>query len=292
MRLSFLGSPQLAVPVLLALGEAGHEIAVVITRPDRRRGRGGAPSPTPVKAAALALGLEVTDRLDALEAIDVDIGVVVAYGALVPPSILSLAPMLNMHFSLLPRWRGAAPVERAILEGDDTTGVCIMRLEQALDTGPVYARATTLVGDKTLATLRDELVGLGTGLLVGLLKGTVADLGDPEPQRGEPTYARKVTDDELELDFGRTADHLARVVRLGGARTWAAGRRLGVARAEVVDVATGPPGTFDGEVVTCAAGGLRLLEIVPQGRRAMSPAAWLRGLREGAPSHLGDAPDP
>jgi len=290
MRLSFLGSPQLAVPVLDALCEAGHDVAVVVTRPDRRRGRGSALTPTPVKAAALRLGLEVTDDLSALRRVDVDLGVVVAYGALVPPAILERAPLLNVHFSLLPRWRGAAPVERAILAGDEVTGVCIMRLEEALDTGPVYARASVEVADKSLDELRGELVELGTHLLVGLLSRGVVGLPVPEPQVGEPTYARKVRDDELLLDFSRPAAELARVVRLGRARTYVDGARLGVLSASVVPEAMGAPGTFDGEVVTCSPGGLRLRSIVPEGRRAMEPAAWLRGLRGVRPTSLGDGP--
>jgi methionyl-tRNA formyltransferase len=289
MRLGFLGSPQLAVPVLDALVDAGHDVALVVSQPDRRRGRGGALTPTPVKAAALRHGIDVTDRLTDLEATAVDLSVVVAYGALVPGSLLERAPMLNVHFSLLPRWRGAAPVERAILAGDVRTGVCVMRLEETLDTGPVYASASTDVDDKDLTSLQAELVTLGTGLLVALLDGTVEELPDPVPQHGEATYARKVTDAELELDFTGPAVELARVVRLGRARTSVDGHRLVVLAAEVVEDAVGGPGDFDGVVVTCGSGGLRLLAIVPEGRRAMSPAAWLRGLHADRPTHLGSA---
>jgi methionyl-tRNA formyltransferase len=290
MRLSFLGSPQLAVPVLDALHEAGHEVAIVVTRPDRRRGRGPGLTPTPVKAAAERLGLEVTDDLAALERVDVDLGVVVAYGVLVPPSVLERAPLLNVHFSLLPRWRGAAPVERAILAGDTETGVCIMALEEALDTGPVYARAAVGVDDKGLEELRTELVGLGTKLLVDLLARGIDGLPTPVAQVGEPTYAKKVRDEELVLDFTRPAVELARVVRLGRARTTVEGARLGVLAASVEPEAAGAPGDFDGEVVTCSPGGLRLLTIVPEGRRAMDPGAWLRGLRGVRPTTLGTGP--
>ena len=136
MRLAFLGTPEAAVAALEALVGAGHDVAIVISQPDRRRGRGNGVSASPVKAAALALGLEVTDDIAALVDIDVDYGIVVAYGVMIPAAALERTPMLNVHFSLLPRWRGAAPVERAILAGDVETGVGIISLETSLDTGP------------------------------------------------------------------------------------------------------------------------------------------------------------
>ncbi len=294
MRLGFCGSPPLAVPVLEALCDAGHDVAVVVTRPDRRRGRGGATTPTAVKAAALDRGIPVAEDVTALLDAAVDLGVVVAYGAMVPTSVLDELTVLNLHLSLLPRWRGAAPVERAILAGDVATGVCVMRLDATLDTGPVYASAVTAVADKELGALRDELVALGTTLLLGLLVGTVADLPAPSDQVGEPTYARKVADDELVLDFARPAGELARVVRLGRARTTFDGRRLGVRRIEVLadEGRPGEPGALEGEVVACGAGRLRLVTVVPEGRTEMPFAAYLRGLRTEVPSHLGAPLDP
>ena len=287
MRLAFLGSPAFAVRVLDALVDAGHDVVIVVTRPDRPKGRGRALAPTAVREVADVRGITTAVELSALKAVDYDVGVVVAYGELVPAEILERAPLLNVHFSLLPRWRGAAPVERAILEGDETTGVSIMALEVALDTGPVYATAATPVDDKSLTALRDELVDLGASLLVRLLAGGVDALPEPVPQSGEPTYARKVSDAECELDFTRDAVQLARVVRIGRARTWAAGRRLGVPDAVAVDGEFGAPGSFDGTVVACGRGGLALRVVVPEGRRAMAPDAWLRGLRDGPPSRLG-----
>jgi methionyl-tRNA formyltransferase len=289
MRLGFCGSPPFAVPVLDALVDAGHEVALVVTRPDTRRGRGATATPTAVKAAATRLSLPVTDDVADLVATGAALAVVVAYGALVPAAVLATVPMLNLHFSLLPRWRGAAPVERAILAGDEDTGVCVMGLEATLDTGPVYARATTPVGDKTLADLRAELVTLGIALLVPLLDGGLAGLPAPVPQHGEASYAKKLRPEELELDFARPARELARVVRVGGARTSAGARRLVVREAEVLEEAPGPPGTLTGDVVACGDGGLRLVSIVPEGRRAMTPSAWARGLRDGAPARLGPA---
>jgi methionyl-tRNA formyltransferase len=135
----YLGSPEAAVAPLQALVGAGFDVALVVSQPDRKRGRGGALVPTPVKSAALELGLAVSDRVDDALTVGADLGVVVAYGRLVRPHVLARLDLVNLHFSLLPRWRGAAPVERAILAGDDETGVCLMRLEEGLDTGPVYA---------------------------------------------------------------------------------------------------------------------------------------------------------
>src|SRR5580698_5163295 len=153
-RLAFLGTPDMAVPPLRALVEAGHDLALCVTRPDRKRGRGGALSPSPVKAAALELGLAVTHSMQDLVTADVELAVVVAYGRIIPASLLAQIPMVNLHFSLLPRWRGAAPVERALLAGDAETGVCLMKLEEGLDTGPVYGRLSVPIGDEEdLSTL-------------------------------------------------------------------------------------------------------------------------------------------
>jgi methionyl-tRNA formyltransferase len=287
MRLGFLGTPDFAVHVLDELVDHGHDVAIVVARPDKRRGRGAAPSMTPVKAAAQRLGIVVTEDVGDLNDADIELGVVVAFGAIVPAEVLEVVPMLNLHFSLLPRWRGAAPIERAILAGDERTGVCLMGLEPTLDTGPVYARAEVEVDDKDLDALRAELVVLGADLLVAELAHCLGGLSVPEPQLGEPTYAKKLTEAELELDFARPADEVARVVRLGRARTWADATRLAVRRAEVVHVASGAPGELHGDVVTCGADGLRLLEVVPEGRRAMSLDAWRRGLRTEVPSRLG-----
>ncbi len=139
-RLAYLGTPQMAVPPLRALVEAGHEVVLCVTRPDRRRGRGGATTPSPVKAAAIDLGVPVSHELLEVATAGVELAVVVAYGRIIPSALLTQIPMLNVHFSLLPRWRGAAPLERAILAGDAETGVCLMKIEEGLDTGPVYAR--------------------------------------------------------------------------------------------------------------------------------------------------------
>ena len=157
----------MAVPPLEALVAAGHDVALVVTSLDRKRGRGGALSPTPVKAAAQALGLPVSHDIDDVTSVGADLGVVVAFGRLIRPHVLAAVPMVNLHFSLLPRWRGAAPVERALLAGDTETGVCLMQLDEGLDTGPVYSNVRVPIGDRTTDDdVRAELVRLGTQQLV------------------------------------------------------------------------------------------------------------------------------
>ncbi|HYU65811.1 MAG TPA: methionyl-tRNA formyltransferase, partial [Jatrophihabitantaceae bacterium] len=186
-RLVYLGTPQMAVPPLRALHDAGHDIALVVTQPDRRRGRGPATSPSPVKALARELGIPVSHAVDDVLTADADLGVVVAFGKLIKPHVLDALPMINVHFSLLPRWRGAAPVERALLAGDTETGVCIMDVDVTLDTGAVYAKETVPIGERDTADdLRATLVDVGTRLLLDVLAG---ELPRPEPQSGEPTYA-------------------------------------------------------------------------------------------------------
>jgi methionyl-tRNA formyltransferase len=288
MRLGFCGSPGFAVEVLDALVGAGHDVGLVVTRPDARRARRSGPAPTPVKAQAERLGLDVAHDVGELAGASLEAAVVVAYGAMVPNSVLDAMPVVNLHLSLLPRWRGAAPLERAILAGDEWTGVCVMRLEPTLDTGPIYASAATDVDDKALTALRTECIGLGIHELLALLAHPTSRWPEPVAQVGEPTYAKKLRDDELVLDFTRPATELLRVVRLERARTTAGGRRLLVLDAQVVDDADGEPGELRGDVVACGAGGLRLLTVVPEGRRAMAPGDWVRGLRDAAPTHLGD----
>lgn len=251
--------------------EAGHDVALVVTQPDKRRGRGPGLLPTPVKAAALDLGLPVSDRVDDVVELGAELGVVVAYGRLVKAHVLAALPMVNVHFSLLPRWRGAAPVERAILAGDAETGVCLMGLEEGLDTGPVFRRARVDIGeDETADELRLRLIELGTRLVVDAL---AAGLGDGEPQAGEPTYAAKLDVDELCLDWSRPAEELERIVRVGRAWTTFRGRRLKVLRACAHRV------TGTGLTVPTGTAPLELLDVQPEGRSPMAAAEWARGVR-------------
>ena len=286
-RLVYFGTPQLAASPLRALCAAGFEISLVVTGPDRHRSRRGSLEPSPVSRAATELGVPVThDPSDAVAAASTaDGAVVVAYGRLIGSDVLEALPALNVHFSLLPRWRGAAPMERAILAGDETTGVSIMALTETLDTGPVHARVMTPIGPtETLAELRERLVAMSCPLLVELLR---TGPGVAVPQQGEVTWAAKISGDDLRLDWDLPAVELHRRVRLGRAWTTLAGERLRILWAGVVPAHGGPPGILEGLVVGTAAGGLRLEEVQAAGRRATSAADWNRGARLGATCRLG-----
>jgi methionyl-tRNA formyltransferase len=295
-RFAFLGTPDMAVPPLRALVDAGHEIALCVTRPDRKRGRGGGLSPSPVKAAALELGLPVSHRMEDVTEAGVELAVVVAYGRIIPVALLEQVPMVNLHFSLLPRWRGAAPLERAILAGDTETGVCVMQVQEGLDTGPVYAsRVVPIPDDADLDTLRHELVRVGSVLLVQELREGAASLGKPVPQEGEPTTAEKVTKEDLHLHWEQPAEVLRRVVRLGQAWTSFRGRRLRILQAGLTDTLDDvagdepkpPPGTLHETRVATGDGFLQLHVVQPESRSPMSAEEWLRGARPQESERLG-----
>ncbi len=286
-RLVYFGTPELAVAPLRAVCDAGFQVTLAVTGPDRRRRRRGSAEPSPVSRAAADLGIPVTHRPeDALAAAgDADGAVVVAYGSLIGADLLAAAPAVNVHFSLLPRWRGAAPIERAILAGDATTGVSLMALTESLDAGPLYAQTSTPIGPtETLEELRGRLVGLSCPMLLDFLLG--GSRGS-KPQQGEVTWAKKITPAELCLDFDRPAAQLQRLVRLGRAWTTVAGKRLLVLRVALEASHQGPPGLLSGLVVGTAKGGLRLEEVKVAGGRAMSAAEWRRGTHLGADCRLG-----
>jgi methionyl-tRNA formyltransferase len=285
-RLVFLGTPDVAVAPLRALHHAGFDIPLVVTRPDKRRGRGAALVPSPVKQAALELGLPVTDQVDDALTVRADLGVVVAFGRIIKPHVLAQLPMVNVHFSLLPRWRGAAPVERAILAGDRETGVCIMAVEEGLDTGGVYRAATVPIGDdESLDDLRGRLVELGTELLLSTLRD---GLGEPEPQQGEVTYADKIDPAELHLEWTRPAVELHRLVRLGDAWTTFRGKRLKIWRTQLhAERSVLAPGELDGTRVGTGNGLLELVEVQPEGKGRASAPAWRNGARPVAGERLG-----
>jgi methionyl-tRNA formyltransferase len=283
MRLVFLGTPEAAVPSLDALVEAGHDVALVITRPDRRRGRGGELSASPVKVAATRLGLAVGHRLDEIDALDVDRGVVVAYGAIIPAPLLERVPMLNVHFSLLPRWRGAAPVQRAILAGDTETGVSIISLEPTLDTGPVHVERRVSVDEKSAQELTNELAHSGASALIEVLASPTL-LEHPHPQVGEPTYAGKVTKEMLHLTPESTTELALRTIRLGGAYLFVGAKRVVVLSARASDdhVPEGVVALRGDDVVAGSRQGSWVLEAVrPEGSNTMTAKAWWRGLRAG-----------
>lgn len=281
--LVFLGTPAAAAVVLQGLVDAGLPIDHVVTRPDARRGRGSATSFSPVKECALANGLRVVHDLSLIEAMEPGsaLGIVVAYGKIIPARILGIVPMINVHFSLLPRWRGAAPVERAILAGDTVTGVCIMDVEPTLDTGAVYARAETAItlGD-TAQQLTERLAHMGGELLVSLLPN---GLNDPEPQSGEVTYAHKLSPEEFVIDWTGDAVHVDRQVRALPMYTTVHGRRLKIQRVEIepVEMTHIPVGGLDKDCrVACGRGAVRIITVQPEGKQSMSAADWRRGVQE------------
>ena len=279
MRLAYLGTPDAAVPPLRALVAAGHDVEIVVTRADKRRGRGSALVPSPVKAAAVELGLPVTSDVDAVLGRDLDLGVVVAFGRIIKPPVLAELAMVNLHFSLLPRWRGAAPVERAVLAGDPETGVCLMGVAEGLDEGGVYrSQRTPIDPEETVAELRGRLVEIGTDLLVGALEN---GLGAAAPQEGEVTYAAKVAPGELHLDWTEPAARSHDRVRLGRAWTELSGARLLVTRATTADGPAGPPGEVDAELGVACGDGRRLVlvEVQPAGKAPMPAVAWANGAR-------------
>lgn len=259
MKLVYLGTPAMAVPPLEALVAAGHEIVLVVTRVDKRRGRGNATSPSPVKAAAQGLGIPVSHEIDDVLSVDAELGVVVAFGRIIRPEVLANLPMINLHFSLLPRWRGAAPVERALLAGDQVTGVGVMAVEEGLDTGGLYAEVEVPIGaDTTADDLRAELVAVGSDLLVRTL---AEGLGTPTEQVGTPKYARKIDSEELHIDWGRPAEEIHRLIRVGGAWTTFRGERFKIHAADLVD----------GSIVPTV--------VQPAGKPLMDAAAWRNGAR-------------
>jgi methionyl-tRNA formyltransferase len=285
MKLAFLGTPEVAVPPLRALVADGHNVRLVVTRADKRRGRGGALMASPVKAAAQELGLPVTDQIDEVMDAGAELGVVVAFGRLIKPHVLDALPMVNVHFSLLPRWRGAAPLERAILAGDAETGVCLMQLEEGLDTGPVYGCTKLEIGaEETAAELRARLVDAGTELLVDSLR---KGLGRPTPQEGEPTYAEKIDPTEHHIDWTQPAAVVHRVIRAGDAWTTFRGKRLKVLRAHLSGNGL-PPGALDGLRAGAGEGAVELVEVQPEGKASMVAADWRNGARPRSDERLGE----
>jgi methionyl-tRNA formyltransferase len=297
MKLAFLGTSEFAVPALGALVEAGHDVVAVYTRAPRPAGRGQQERRTPVHELALSLGLVVRapkglrseEEAAAFKALDLDAAVVVSYGHILPKAFLD-APVLgciNIHGSLLPRWRGAAPIHRAILAGDAETGVTIMRMDEGLDTGPMLlAERTPISAADTAATVHDRLAELGGRLIVSTLDALVAKTIDPVPQPDDGvTYAHKLGKEDGALDWRRPAAELERKVRAfhPWPGTWfdVDGERIKVLGAALA-LAAGAPGTVsigrDGfPVVACGVGGVKLLKLQRAGKSAQAADAFLRG---------------
>lgn len=280
-RIVYAGTPQIAVGPLRAIHAAGFDIVAVLTGVDKRRGRGSETTPSPVKSAALELGIPVIHDVDRVKefAAPETLGVVVAYGSLIPSSVLSVVPMVNAHYSLLPRWRGAAPVERAILAGDTKTGVCIMRVVEELDAGEVFARQEIAIGPTDTADdLRSRLDRVACTLLVETLRrGEWAG----EPQVGDVDYARKIIAADRAITCN-DAQVEARRIRIGGAFVTIAGQRLRIVEgsASQGSCARGTVTLLDGRVVIGCASGVVLCERVqPEGKAPMSALDWWRGKR-------------
>lgn len=291
MRLAFMGTPDFAVPTLRALVEAGHEIAVVYSQPPRPAHRGKKLTPSPIHQLAEELGLEVRTPVSlkgeeekaAFAALDLDACVVAAYGLILPRAVLD-APRhgcLNVHGSLLPRWRGAAPVQRAILAGDEFTGVTIMQMEAGLDTGPMLLKGETLVSGKTAGVLTQEIAELGAQLMVQVLGDLAAYPPVVQPDEGV-TYAAKIDKAEARLDVSQSAAQVERQVRafnpMPGAFFELKGERLRVHAAEMI-AGSAEPGTIldDQLTIACAEGAIRPTIIQRAGRPAMPIEDFLRG---------------
>jgi methionyl-tRNA formyltransferase len=309
LRLAFLGTPDFAVATLKALIDAGHDVVCVYTRPPRPAGRGMEMRPSPIEAFARERGIEVRspqslkpeEEQAAFAALGVDAAVVVAYGLLLPPAVIH-APRFgcfNVHASLLPRWRGAAPIERAIMAGDAETGISIMQMDEGLDTGPVLVEERVAITQETTAgTLHDALATLGAGLMVRALEGVAAGTLDARPQPEEgATYAAKLAKAESRIDWARSAQEVSCRVRalspVPGA--WFEAKRgkqdvrVRVLEARIVEGKGAPGEVIDGDglTVACGSGALRLLRLQRAGGKPMEAGEFLRGMALPAGTRLG-----
>ncbi|MBB5714633.1 methionyl-tRNA formyltransferase [Sphingomonas aerophila] len=293
MRIVFMGTPQFAVPALCALVDAGHQVVAAYTQPPRpggRRGRELVPSPVQVRAEAMGIEVRSPVSLKGAEAqaefaaLAADVAVVAAYGLILPRAVLD-APThgcVNIHASLLPRWRGAAPIQRAIMAGDAETGVCIMQMEAGLDTGPVLLDGRVTVDGKTAGDLTGELASLGAALMVETLSRLDLTVAEPQPDEGV-TYAAKIDKSEARIDWSRPAVELERLVRAmnpaPGAWFEVAGERVKVLAAELVDTASDRAGIVidDHLLIACGEGGLLPTQVQRAGRGVTSADDLLRG---------------
>ncbi len=291
MRIVFMGTPDFAVPTLKALVHAAHEVVCVYTQPPRKAGRGKKLQPSPVQQAAERLGIEVRhpvslkpqEEKDAFAALEADAGVVAAYGLILPQAVLD-APehgCLNVHASILPRWRGAAPIQRAILAGDTGTGVTIMQMEAGLDTGPMLATVRTPIAGKTAGELTDELAQKGAQLMVGTLRDLAIHIPVVQDD-AEATHAPKIDKAEARIDWTQDAVQVERQVRAftpwPGAFFEYEGERVKVLAAGAAE-GSGEPGTVldDQLTVACGSGALRLTRVQRAGKPAMDMADFQRG---------------
>lgn len=291
MRLVFMGSPDFSVPVLEALVEAGHDIAAVYCQPPRPAGRGKKDRPGPVHARALELGLDVrhpvslkgAEEQSAFADLNADAAVVVAYGLILPQAVLD-APKhgcLNIHASLLPRWRGAAPIHRAIMAGDAETGICIMQMEAGLDTGPVLLREVTPIGaEETTALLHDRLSAMGARMIVDALARLPELSPEVQPEDGV-TYAHKIDKAEAQIDWARPAVEVDRLIRglspFPGAKCVMVGEQAKLLASRLVQGDGAPGQVLSGLTIACGEGAVEVLRAQRPGKRAMDAEDFLRG---------------
>jgi methionyl-tRNA formyltransferase len=293
MRVIFMGTPDFSVPVLDALVAAGHEVAAVYCQPPRPAGRGKKDRPSPVQARAEALGLTVRHPVSLrgasvqadFAALKADVAVVVAYGLILPQAVLD-APArgcLNIHASLLPRWRGAAPIHRAIMAGDGQTGICIMQMEAGLDTGPVLLREAVTIGpQETTGGLHDRLSSLGARLIVEVLARLDDLRAVPQPEAGV-TYAAKIDKSEARVEWGRPAAEVDRLIRglspFPGAWCEVGGERIKLLCSTLAEGQGAPGVVQDADLtVACGTGAVRLLRLQRAGRAAQDADEFLRGM--------------
>jgi len=281
-RIVYIGTPEIAVAPLQALVAAGFHVELVVTGVDKRRGRGSQTTANPVKTAALALDIPISHDINDVLKLNPDglLGVVVAFGSIIAPEILQHAPMINIHYSALPRWRGAAPVERAILEGDSTTAVCIIQVVEQLDAGDVLASAPcTIREDDSVAGLRDRLGHLALPLLIDICSNGVSS---QQAQVGDVVIARKISTNDLAITWSSSPDQISRQVRLGNAFTFFEGKRFKVHEVSRVSEQL-PEGSIsfkDGMVlVGTREGSLQLLTVQPEGKPRIAASEWARGAR-------------
>ena len=291
MKIVFMGTPDFAVPTLRALHAAAHTIVAVYTQPPRPAGRGKKPRPSPVQQTAEELGIPVfspkslksPQEQEAFAALGADVGVVAAYGLILPQAVLD-APKhgcLNVHASILPRWRGAAPIHRAIMAGDEGTGVTIMQMEAGLDTGPMLAAVRTPIGVKTTGDLTQELADLGAQLMVGTLRELSIHVPIAQDD-DEATYAPKIDKAEAKIDFSAAASDVVRHIHglspFPGAWCEIGGERVKMLRAETIDAQGGSGSVIDDDLtIACGDGAIRPLRLQRAGKPAMDRADFLRG---------------
>ncbi|WP_314502396.1 methionyl-tRNA formyltransferase [uncultured Microbacterium sp.] len=307
MRLVFAGTPDAAVPSLRALAQSDHEVAAVVTRRDAPLGRRRVLTPSPVALAAEALGIPTikTDRLDAaateqITALEPELGVIVAYGGLVREPLLS-APVLgwiNLHFSLLPRWRGAAPVQRALIAGDEVTGAAVFQLVPALDAGDVFAqRPHAVPAGATAGSVLDALAGEGADLLTEVVDAIASGTAESRPQTGEPTFAPKLGDDDGRIRWDESRDAILARIRgvtpEPGAHTTIEGTRVKILAAgpgaqDAPPLSPGEPALHERRVLVGTATDPVVLDRVqPAGRSAMAATDWWRGRRDAGTARFG-----